>query len=59
MGLVEKVYVGDDGRVRSVNVRTKSGTYDRPITKLTLLLSKEEQNEELSDVNVTSLGGVC
>ena len=43
MGVVEKVYKGDDDRVRSVNVRTKSGSYDRPITKLTLLISKEEQ----------------
>ena len=43
VGLVEKVYYGDDGRVRSVQVKTSSGLYDRPITKLCLLLSKEEQ----------------
>ena len=43
MGVVENVYKGDDNRVRSVRVKTQSGSYDRPITKLTLLLSKEEQ----------------
>ena len=45
MGVVEKVYTRDDDRVRSISVRTKTGTYDRPITKVTLLVSKEEQSE--------------
>ena len=45
MGLITDVYPGQDGLVRSVQVKTVSGTYDRPITKLTILLSKEEQNE--------------
>lgn len=45
MGIIEEVYPGTDGLVRSVKVRTLSGTYVRPITKLTLLLSKEEQFE--------------
>ena len=47
MGIVEEVYPGSDGLVRSVKVRTSSGTYDRPITKLTLLLSKKEQFESV------------
>ena len=45
MGLVENVYRGDDNRVRSVRVKTSLGHYDRPITKLCLLLSKEEQTD--------------
>ena len=43
MGLVIQVYPGDDGLVRSAKVKTSFGTYDRPITKLTLLLSNEER----------------
>ena len=45
MTIVEQVYNGDDGLIRSVRVKTKSGSYDRPITKLSLLLSKEELEE--------------
>ena len=45
MGLVENVFKGDHDRVLSVRVKTTSGSYDRPITKLCLLLSKEEQND--------------
>ena len=43
MGLITEVYHGNDGLVRSVQVKTASGTYERPITKLTILLSSEEQ----------------
>ena len=39
---VIKTYPGADKRVRSVQIKTKSGIYDRPITKLCLLLSKGE-----------------
>ena len=45
MGIVDNVYPGNDGLVRSVKVRTKDGSYDRPVTKLTLLISKEEFEE--------------
>ncbi len=45
MGVVIEVYPGTDGSVRSVKVRTSTGVYDRPITKLCLLLSKEEQSK--------------
>jgi hypothetical protein len=45
MGLVNEVYPGSDGLVRSVRVKTSTGVYDRPITKLTLLLSKDERIE--------------
>ena len=43
MGLVSDVYPGNDGLVRSVKVKTSTGVYNRPITKLSLLLSKDEQ----------------
>ena len=43
MGMVTEVYPGTDGLVRSVKLRTATGEYDRPITKLSLLLSREEQ----------------
>ena len=34
---VTEVYPGSDGRVRSADVKTSSGTYRRPVTKLCLL----------------------
>ena len=46
MGKILKVYPGADGKVRSVNVKTTEGTYDRPITKVCLLLAKEEYENE-------------
>ena len=47
--LVEETYPGPDGLVRSVKIRTTEGIYNRPITKLILLLSKEEmKNSNLS-----------
>lgn len=37
LGLVTQVYPGDDGLVRSVEVKTQSGTYDRPTAKVCVL----------------------
>jgi hypothetical protein len=37
LGRIEAVYPGSDGLIRSVDVRTSSGIYRRPITKLCLL----------------------
>ena len=34
MGVVEEVFPGDDGKVRRCRIRTTTGTYERPITKL-------------------------
>jgi hypothetical protein len=34
MARVEDVFTGDDGIVRSARVRTKLGTYVRPVVKL-------------------------
>ena len=45
MGKVLKVYPADDGRVRSVRVKTVTGEYDRPIARLTLLLARKEYEE--------------
>ena len=39
MAIVEKVYQGDDGRVRSARVKTVSGSYDRPITEFCLIFT--------------------
>ena len=43
---VIEVYKGSDWNVRSVKVMTSSGTYDRPITKLCLLLAKGEYDNK-------------
>ena len=45
MAVVEETYPGDDGLVRSAKVRSTLGVYARPITKLCLLLSKAEIDE--------------
>ena len=41
LGRVTEVFPGNDGLVRVVNVKTKSGVYKRPVHKLSLLLSNE------------------
>ena len=45
MAIVENIYPGKDGLVRSARIRSKIGIYDRPITKLCLLISKEEMEQ--------------
>ena len=42
MGKIIRTYPGPDNKVRSVRVKTNKGEYDRPITKLCLLLAKNE-----------------
>ena len=42
---VIETYEGTDGKVRSVKIFTSNGVYDRPITKLCLLIAKEEYEE--------------
>lgn len=37
MGRITQVYRGNDGHVRTVDVKTPTGVYKRPIQKLTLL----------------------
>ena len=40
---ITRVFPGADGRVRSVELKTKTGHYERPITKIAMLLPVEEQ----------------
>ena len=42
LAVVDDAYAGPDGLVRSVRIRTAFGIYDRPISKLSLLLAKLE-----------------
>ena len=58
MGKVIQVYLGEDGKVRGVKVKTLSGNYDRPITKLSLLLTKKNMNQRSEEVP-SSLGEKC
>ena len=42
LAIIIETFPGNDGHIRSVKIRTSSGQYTRPITKLCLLLTKEE-----------------
>ena len=44
MAVVEEVYPGPDGKVRRCKIRTTTGTYERPITKLIPLEFKSFDN---------------
>lgn len=44
-GLIVKVFPGDDGKVRNVRVKTLVGEYERPITKIVVLLPAEGHSE--------------
>ena len=57
MGKVKSIYRGNDGHVRSVQVKTKDGIYDRPITKLSLLLSKNEYQNGEQNIFTGGVGG--
>ena len=46
MGKVVETSKGSDGNVRSVLIKTSTGSYARPITKLCLLLTKNEYENE-------------
>ena len=50
LGKVIKVYPGSDGKVRSVSVKTAESIYQRPITKLSMLISKEEYGNESEEI---------
>ena len=45
MAVVVETYEGTDSNVRSVKIKTTSGIYNRPITKLCLLLSMKNTNQ--------------
>ena len=42
LGKIVEVHPGSDGLVRVVQVKTSSGTYRRPITKIALLLRSSD-----------------
>ena len=45
IAIVRNVYPGKDGLVRSVRIKNDSGEYDRPITKLCLIVAKNEMHD--------------
>ena len=45
LAIVENVFPGKDGYIRSAQVKSSEGSYMRPISKLVLLLSKDEIEE--------------
>lgn len=45
LGLVVNTYPGSDGLVRSVQVKTQSGVYDRPVDKICLLEGDMRQDD--------------
>ena len=44
VGIIVKVFPGDDGLVRAVVVRIDGKVYSRPVAKLVLLMKKEEDS---------------
>jgi len=44
-GRVVNVYPGQDGRIRNVKVKTPTGEYSRPITKIAVIHPAEGFNE--------------
>lgn len=45
VGRVTDVYPGDDGRVRNVQVKTATGTYRRPVSKVAVIHPKDDDKE--------------
>lgn len=45
-GIIEDVFPGNDGKVRNVKVKTVTGHYERPITKITVLYPVEGYGDE-------------
>lgn len=54
LGRIIQVKRGVDGLVRSVEIRTSTGTINRPIVKLALLLEGDESNESPNDSEIPS-----
>ena len=42
-GRIMEVYPGPDGRVRNVKVKTSTGVYSRPVTKVAVICPAEEE----------------
>lgn len=43
MGIIIKVTPGKDGKVREVTVRTNTGNYRRPVTRIAVLDVKDKK----------------
>jgi hypothetical protein len=48
---VVKIHPGRDGFVRVATIKTKTGLYTRPVTKLALLMERESADKEYFTVN--------
>lgn len=44
IGRITEVFLGPDGRVRNVKVKTSAGEYSRPITKVAVIHPAEGEN---------------
>jgi hypothetical protein len=45
VGRVVEVYPGQDGKVRNIKVKTASGEYSRPVTKIAVIIPVEDAEE--------------
>ena len=46
LGKIIKVYPGEDGRTRNVKVKTATGEYRRPVTKIAVIYPAEGYDNE-------------
>ena len=46
VGRVVEVYPGQDGKVRNIKVKTASGEYSRPVTKIAVIQPVEDAEEK-------------
>ena len=46
VGRVVSVYPGQDGKVRNVQVKTRTGEYERPITKISVIYPAEGYRDD-------------
>jgi hypothetical protein len=64
VGRVVEVYPGQDGKLRNIKVKTASGEYSRPVTKIAVIQPVEDADKridknivlmEAEDVSLTEL----
>jgi hypothetical protein len=46
LGRIVKVYPGEDRRIRNVKVKTTTGEYNRPVTKIAVIYPAEGHDKE-------------
>ena len=46
LGRIVEVYPGEDGRTRNVKVKTATGEYSRPVTKIAVIYPAEGYDKE-------------